>query len=79
MNTPMQLLKSRIGTRMRNSTDSDVITELGRIIFDIEDIFLEREKKVIMDTYDIGWSDANQGKDLNDEYYYETFNIKENE
>lgn len=77
MNTPMQLLKSRIGTRMRNSTDSDVITELGRIIFDIEDIFLEREKKVIMDTYDIGWSDAKQGKDLNDEYYYETFNIEE--
>lgn len=76
MNTPMQLLKSRIGTRMRNSTDLDVITELGRIIFDIEDIFLEREKKVIMDTYDIGWSDAKRGKNLNDVYYYETFNIE---
>ena len=77
MNTPMQLLKSRIGTRMRNSTDLDVITELGRIIFDIEDIFLEREKKVIMDTYDTGWSDAKQGKDLNDLYYFETFSHKE--
>lgn len=77
MKTPMQLLKSRIGTRMRNSTDLDVITELGRIIFDIEDIFLETEKKVIMDTYDTGWSDAKQGKDLNDLYYFETFSHKE--
>lgn len=38
---------------------------------------LEKEKEVIMDTYDTGWSDAKQGKDLNDLYYFETFSHKE--
>ena len=38
---------------------------------------LEKEKEAIMNAYDIGWSDAKQGKDLNDLYYFETFNTQE--
>jgi hypothetical protein len=36
---------------------------------------LEKEKEQIMDAYDAGWSDGVHSIDLNDEYYYETFNI----
>ena len=35
----------------------------------------EIEKQQIMDAYDAGWSDGVHSIDLNDEYYYETFNI----
>jgi hypothetical protein len=35
----------------------------------------EMEKEQIMDAYDAGWSDGVHSIDLNDEYYYETFNI----
>ena len=38
---------------------------------------LEKEKEAIMNAYDIGWSDGNKGQDLNDLYYFETFNTKE--
>ena len=38
---------------------------------------LEKEKEVIMNAYDIGWSDGNKDQDLNDLYYFETFNTKE--
>jgi beta-xylosidase len=37
----------------------------------------EKEKEQIMDAYDEGWSDGVHGIDLNDEYYYETFNTEE--
>jgi hypothetical protein len=37
----------------------------------------EMEKKQIMDAYDEGWSDGFDDKDLNAEYYNETFNINE--
>jgi len=30
-----------------------------------------------MNAYDIGWSDGNKDQDLNDLYYFETFNTKE--
>ena len=33
----------------------------------------EMEKEQIMDAYDAGWSDGNDDKDLNDEYYFETY------
>jgi hypothetical protein len=36
---------------------------------------LEKEKEQIMDAYDAGWSDGVHSIDLNDEYYFETFNI----
>ena len=38
---------------------------------------LEKEKEAIMNAYDIGWSDGNKDQDLNDLYYFETFNAKE--
>ena len=38
---------------------------------------LEKEKEAIMNAYDIGWSDGNKDQDLNDLYYFETFNTKE--
>jgi hypothetical protein len=34
----------------------------------------EKEKEQIMDAYDEGWSDGFDDKDLNAEYYFETFN-----
>ena len=37
----------------------------------------EMEKEQIMDAYDEGWSDGFDDKDLNAEYYFETFNTKE--
>jgi hypothetical protein len=39
--------------------------------------FLEKEKEQIMDAYDSGWSDGFDDKDLNAEYYNETFNIND--
>jgi hypothetical protein len=41
----------------------------------IEHIYLEKEKWQIMNAYDIGWLDCKNsgGKDLNDQYYFETY------
>ena len=38
---------------------------------------LEKEKEQIKDAYDAGWSDRVHSIDLNDEYYFETFNTHE--
>jgi hypothetical protein len=38
---------------------------------------IEKEKEQIMDAYDAGWSDGVHSIDLNDEYYFETFNTNE--
>jgi hypothetical protein len=43
----------------------------------IEYIYLKKEKEQIMDAYDAGWSDGVHSIDLNDEYYYETFDTEE--
>ena len=45
----------------------------------IEYIYLEKEKWQIMNAYDTGWLDCKNsgGKDLNDQYYFETFNIND--
>jgi hypothetical protein len=37
----------------------------------------EMEKEQIMDAYDSGWSDGFDDKDLNAEYYFETFKTNE--
>ena len=42
-----------------------------------EYIYLEKEKEQIMNAYDAGWSDGFDDKDLNAEYYFETFNTNE--
>jgi hypothetical protein len=44
---------------------------------DMWDQAKEMEKKQIMDAYDEGWSDGFDDKDLNAEYYFETFNTNE--
>ena len=36
-------------------------------------IYLEKEKEQIMNAYDAGWSDGFDDKDLNAEYYFETY------
>lgn len=42
-----------------------------------EYIYYEKEKEQIMNAYDAGWSDGNDNKDLNAEYYNETFKQQE--
>jgi hypothetical protein len=37
----------------------------------------EMEQEQIMEAYDAGWSDGVHSIDLNDEYYFETFNTNE--
>ena len=44
---------------------------------DMWDQAKEMEKKQIMDAYDEGWSDGFDDKDLNAEYYFETFKTNE--
>jgi HEPN domain-containing protein len=44
---------------------------------DMWDQAKEMEKKQIMDAYDEGWSDGFDDKDLNAEYYNETFKANE--
>jgi len=47
--------------------------------FAIKNRMLEKERWQIMNAYDIGWLDCKNsgGKDLNDQYYFETFNTNE--
>jgi hypothetical protein len=47
------------------------------IAISIAKSLLEQEKEQIMDAYDEGWSDGFDDKDLNAEYYNETFNANE--
>jgi predicted solute-binding protein len=47
------------------------------IAISIAKSLLEQEKEQIMDAYDEGWSDAFADKDLNAEYYFETFKTNE--
>jgi hypothetical protein len=77
MNTPMQILIEQL----KDLYDYDLsegkrnYTVLAGI--ELAQALLEKEKEAIMNAYDIGWSDGNKGKDLNDLYYFETFNTKE--
>ena len=43
----------------------------------LTELFIEKEKEQIMDAYDEGWSDGSNDKDLNAEYYFETFKTNE--
>jgi len=47
------------------------------IAISIAKSLLEQEKEQIMDAYDEGWSDGSNDKDLNAEYYFETFKTNE--
>lgn len=72
MKTPMQEMIDEMNKILREEKEC--------FILDLRDKareLLQKEKEVIMNAYDIGWSDAKQGKDLNDLYYFETFSHKE--
>ena len=69
MKTPMQEMIDEMNKILREEKEC--------FILDLRDKareLLEKEKEQIMDAYDEGWSDAFADKDLNAEYYNETFN-----
>ena len=68
MKTPMQDLIDEMQKSPLMFASALTLIEQMRI--------LEKEKEVIMNAYDVGWSDGNKGQDLNDLYYNETFNNK---
>lgn len=76
MKTPLQELLERVQGYRDAETSPLVVSRLNSVCVDILGM-LEKEKEAIMNAYDIGWSDAKQGKDLNDLYYNETFSHKE--
>ena len=69
MKTPMQEMIDEMNKILREEKEC--------FILDLRDKareLLQKEKEQIMDAYDEGWSDAFADKDLNAEYYNETFN-----
>jgi len=75
MKTPMQELIDIIKQRIND--DDSIPYMYNERILELAESLLEKEKEVIMNAYDIGWSDGNKDQDLNDLYYFETFNTKE--
>ena len=71
MKTPMQEMLEWVRATLPMDLDFPQMIEQK-----IESL-LEKEKEAIMNAYDIGWSDGNKDQDLNDLYYFETFNTKE--
>lgn len=71
MKTPMQELLEEL-----KHYKASFQNPIGPVIEKIENELLEKEKEAIMNAYDIGWSDGNKDQDLNDLYYFETFNAK---
>jgi hypothetical protein len=79
MKTPMQELIDKLEYLQRTNPNKLFIEQgihhgLEAAIKEAKSM-LEKEKEQIMDAYDAGWSDGVHSIDLNDEYYYETFNI----
>ena len=75
MKTPMQELIEII--KKRQEDDEAMPFMYNDRIIKLAESMLEKEKEAIMNAYDIGWSDGNKDQDLNDLYYFETFNTKE--
>ena len=71
----MQLLLKEVTEARDISVDVNFRSALDFVRDTIEWYYIEMEKEQIMDAYDAGWSDGVHSIDLNDEYYYETFNI----
>ena len=71
----MQLLLKDVTEARDISVDVNFRSALDFVRDAIEWDYLEKEKEQIMDAHDAGWSDGVHSIDLNDEYYYETFNI----
>jgi hypothetical protein len=79
MKTAMQQLLEEVTEEMDGSTSVEFVAALGFVKSAIEQDYLEKEKWQIMNAYDIGWLDCKNsgGKELNDQYYFETFNANE--
>jgi hypothetical protein len=77
MKTAMQLLLKDVTEARDISVDVNFRSALDFVRDTIEWYYIEMEKEQIMDAYDEGWSDAFADKDLNAEYYNETFNTNE--
>ena len=75
MKTPIQELIEII--KKRQEDDEAMPFMYNDRIIKLAESMLEKEKEAIMNAYDIGWSDGNKDQDLNDLYYFETFNAKE--
>jgi len=73
--TPIQELIEII--KKRQEDDEAMPFMYNDRIIKLAESMLEKEKEAIMNAYDIGWSDGNKDQDLNDLYYFETFNAKE--
>ena len=74
MKTPMQEMFDQL--KAAKNDDYGLAFAIDMLLENEEEM-LEKEKEVMMDAYDIGWSDGNAGQDLNVLYYFETFNTKE--
>jgi hypothetical protein len=76
MKTAMQQLIDALNDLEAVYTSNDQMREVvgvrqARNLADY--IYLEKEKEQIMNAYDAGWSDGFDDKDLNAEYYFETY------
>ncbi len=81
MRTPMQELLKRVREYRDSETSPLVISRLNSVCVDIV-IMLEKEKRVIMDAYTAGESDASvyypyKHREDSEDYYNETFKTKE--
>jgi IS1 family transposase len=74
MKTAIQELIERI-KQFKYSEINEQAWDAYDSVMDLAESLLEKEKEQIMDAYDSGWSDGVHSIDLNDEYYFETFNI----
>ena len=79
MKTPMQELLEEVTEEIEGSISVEFVAALGFVKSAIEQDYLEKEKWQIMNAYDIGWLDCKNsgGKEINDQYYFETFNANE--
>jgi hypothetical protein len=73
MKTPMQEMYDQLKASRKDEYGLAFAIDM---LLEDEQAMLEKEKEAIMNAYDIGWSDGNKDQDLNDLYYFETFNTK---
>ena len=74
MKTPMQEMFDQLKASRKDEYGLEFAIDM---LLENEQAMLEKEKEVIENAYDIGWSNGNKGQDLNDLYYNETFNTNE--
>jgi hypothetical protein len=77
MKTEMQELLGLFEQMFNNAKTIEIESSMNDVINIITQEGLPKEKEQIMDAYDAGWSDGVHSIDLNDEYYYETFDTNE--